>query len=608
MENMEKEGVIIFGGSAGSIDVIMNIFPLIPKGFSLPIVVVLHRKNTAEHHLEDVLNRKSKIPVLEVQDKMKIQPGNIYIAPGDYHLLVDKHGILCLDNSEKVNYSRPSIDITFECFAKVYQHKCIGILLSGANSDGAFGLKKIKEEGGLTIVQSPDSAKVATMPMAALNLFQPDLIADIQKLIGLLLKAGNYPIDHFVGRIKKGEDLTSDLPSILLVDDLEENLFSLNAILKSEGLLIDKAISGKLAIDMAMKKSYDCIVLDVQMPEMDGFEVARFLASNDLTCNIPILFLSALGSDKEKVVEGLESGAMDFLAKPPDPQILKAKIKNCIQFSRKNKEKNKKLVSINTEYESLKEYTTDISASFRYAQNIQQAILPNIETVSAAFTDCFVIYQPKEVIGGDFYYIKTIGSKTIFISGDCTGHGVPGAMMSMMSVNILNNIIDTKGITRPDLVLKAMVGEFVTAFRNEHNSITIQDGLEISVCLFDKEENKLFYSGAGGHIFIYSNGELKKIKSSSVGISSSYSRSESFTLDHFEAYPDFKIYLYSDGVVDQFGGPSSKKFMTKRLEKAILSCVHEPMSVQKEIFRKVIADWMGKEEQIDDISLFGLQM
>ena len=117
MENMEKEGVIIFGGSGGSIEVIMNIFPFIPADYPFAIIVVLHRKNTVEQHLEVVLSRNAQITVMEIQDKMQLKPAHIYIAPGDYHLLVDDEGICSLDYSEKVNYSRPSIDIAFESFS-----------------------------------------------------------------------------------------------------------------------------------------------------------------------------------------------------------------------------------------------------------------------------------------------------------------------------------------------------------------------------------------------------------------------------------------------------------------------------------------------------------
>ncbi len=607
MEDMEKEGVIIFGGSAGSIEVIMNIFPFIPEDYPFAIVVVLHRKNTVEHHLEDVLSRKAKIPVIEIQDKMQLKPANIYIAPGDYHLLVDETGLCTLDYSEKVNYSRPSIDVTFDCFANAFGNRCIGILLSGANSDGAESLKKIQDHGGLTIVQSPESAAVATMPMAAINLFNPHVIADISEIAGMLLEAAKYPISHYINQIKHGYELNNSLPTILIVDDLEDNLFSLNAVLKFEGYIIHKANSGPLALEMASKIQYDCIILDVQMPEMDGFEVANILGKNEFTKNIPIIFLSALGSDKEKVLQGMDSGAIDFLAKPVDPPLIKAKLKLCIKLSSKYKDSKKIFSAIKEEHSSLQEVNSEFSASLRYAQNIQQAILPTAEVINALFKDNFVIFRPKESIGGDFYYVKEVGNEIIFMCGDCTGHGVPGAMMSMISANIIHNIIDTKKIIVPNLILNAMVREFRKAFRNEFSNITIQDGLEVAICTYYKKEKKLQYAGAGRPIIIANQDGIKTIKSSSSGISGNVSENYDFELNEFDIEEGDQLYLYSDGIVDQFGGPHNKKFMTKRLVQLLSSNLDLPMSEQKEIIDNSIVSWKEGQEQIDDILVMGLK-
>jgi chemotaxis response regulator CheB len=607
MEDMEKEGVIIFGGSAGSIEVIMNIFPFIPEDYPFAIVVVLHRKNTVEHHLEDVLSRKAKIPVIEIQDKMQLKPAHIYIAPGDYHLLVDETGLCTLDYSEKVNYSRPSIDVTFDCFANAFGNRCIGILLSGANSDGAESLKKIQDHGGLTIVQSPESAAVATMPMAAINLFNPNVIADIPEIAGMLLEAAKYPISHYINQIKHGDELNNSLPTILMVDDLEDNLFSLNAVLKFEGYVIHKANSGALAIEMAMKLQYDCIVLDVQMPEMDGFEVANILGKNESTKNIPIIFLSALGSDKEKVLQGINSGAIDFLAKPVDPPLIKAKLKLCIKLSSKYKDSKKVFSAIKEEHSSLQEVNSEFSASLRYAQNIQQAILPTAEVINALFKDNFVIFRPKESIGGDFYYVKEVGNEIIFMCGDCTGHGVPGAMMSMISANIIHNIIDTKKIIVPNLILNAMVREFRKAFRNEFSNITIQDGLEVAICTYYKKEKKLQYAGAGRPIIVANQDGIKTIKSSSSGISGNVSENYDFELNEFDIEEGDQLYLYSDGIVDQFGGPHNKKFMTKRLVQLLSSNLYLPMTEQKEIIDNSIVSWKEGQEQIDDILIMGLK-
>ena len=607
---MEKIGVIVIGGSAGSIEVLIKLVSIIPAGFPHAIVVVIHRKATVEYHLEDVLNRKSFNKVFEIQDKLQLKPGTINLVPGDYHLLIDKNGLMSLDASEKVNYSRPSIDVTFECFAKVFAERCIGILLSGANSDGAAGLKKIKEAGGLTIVQSPESAAVATMPMSAINLFFPDLIADVSQICNFMVYLASKTIEQTINEfrnIERTQDSMEDnLPMILLVDDLEDNLFTLNAILKSEPSVIHQTTSGKQAIEMATKTLYDCIVLDVQMPEIDGFEVAKQLSQKEETKNIPIIFLSALGSDKEKVIQGIESGAIDFLGKPPDPELLKAKLRLCVKISAKTKETNKEVKIARHEHDVMKEFTTDVSASLRYAQNIQQAILPKPESIAAQFQHSFVFFKPKESIGGDFYFIKEINNEVVLVCGDCTGHGVPGAMMTMISVNMIHNIVENKGITSPDLLLKAVSNEFRSSFRNEFSNVSINDGLELAVCTFNKKNKVLHYAGAGRPLIKSSIDSVERIQSNAFGINGNLSVETKFNTHTLKVQPGDRFFMYTDGITDQFGGPSGKKFMTKHFLRSIKESSHLPFDKQSELLIKKVNDWKGKEEQIDDQLIVGI--
>lgn len=174
--------VLIIGGSAGSLDVLLKILP--PLGIpSFSIVIVLHRKNTDDTTLEELIAVKSKIPVKEVEDKTLLLPGFIYIAPSDYHLLFEKNDLLSLDTSEKINYSRPSIDVAFESASDIYGPSLIGILLSGANADGTDGLIAIKKAGGTIVVQKPETADMPFMPNNALLHTTPDHILDVSELL-----------------------------------------------------------------------------------------------------------------------------------------------------------------------------------------------------------------------------------------------------------------------------------------------------------------------------------------------------------------------------------------------------------------------------------------
>jgi len=177
--------VVIIGGSAGSLDVLLKVLPHLQVP-SFAIVIVLHRKHTDDTTLEELIAVKTVIPVKEVEDKIALEPGNIYIAPSDYHLLFEKNNLLSLDISEKINYSRPSIDVAFESAADVYGKALVGILLSGANADGTDGLIAIKNAGGTIIVQKPETADMPFMPNNAILHAAPDHILDVSELLHLI--------------------------------------------------------------------------------------------------------------------------------------------------------------------------------------------------------------------------------------------------------------------------------------------------------------------------------------------------------------------------------------------------------------------------------------
>lgn len=179
--------VVIIGGSAGSLNVLMQILPQLSPIKSFAIVIVVHRKSTDEQTFEELIEIKSAVKVKQVEDKVPFLPGFIYIAPSNYHLLFEKNNTLSLDISEKVNYSRPSIDVSFESAAEVYKDKLVGILLSGSNADGTEGLKAIQKEGGTVIIQNPESAEMSFMPNHAIQNTRPDYVLNITEILQFIL-------------------------------------------------------------------------------------------------------------------------------------------------------------------------------------------------------------------------------------------------------------------------------------------------------------------------------------------------------------------------------------------------------------------------------------
>lgn len=177
---------VIIGGSAGSFQVITRILSSLPKNFPLPVLLSLHRLKHIRSGFVEALSLKSNIPVIEPDDKDQIKPGIAYLAPANYHMFVELGNRIALSTEEPVNHSRPSIDLTFITAANAYREKAIGIILSGANKDGALGLKKLKDLGGLAIVQDPLECQVKTMTEASLKLTRVDYILKTNQIIEYL--------------------------------------------------------------------------------------------------------------------------------------------------------------------------------------------------------------------------------------------------------------------------------------------------------------------------------------------------------------------------------------------------------------------------------------
>jgi two-component system chemotaxis response regulator CheB len=166
---MKKPSFILLGGSAGSFKVIFDIIKNLPLNFNIPILVVIHRGKNGNIQIDELISDQCKVKVEEVKDKTVITNGVVYLAPADYHVLIEHEKIFALDNSEPILFSRPSIDVSMQSAAEVYNKDLMAILFSGSNSDGALGLKKIKSQGGTIIVQHPEDAEFDIMPLAALE-------------------------------------------------------------------------------------------------------------------------------------------------------------------------------------------------------------------------------------------------------------------------------------------------------------------------------------------------------------------------------------------------------------------------------------------------------
>ena len=184
---MNYEAIVI-GVSSGGMTALKFIFAALPAGFTIPIIIVQHLSPRSDNEWIELLNKNSNLTIKEADEKEKIEYGNVYIAPANYHLLIEKDKTFSLTIDERVNYARPSIDVLFETAAESYKNKLIGIVLTGSNNDGTIGIKRIKECGGLVIIQDPKTAESSYMPASAIAAIKPDYILSLEKIIELLKK------------------------------------------------------------------------------------------------------------------------------------------------------------------------------------------------------------------------------------------------------------------------------------------------------------------------------------------------------------------------------------------------------------------------------------
>ena len=246
-----------------------------------------------------------------------------------------------------------------------------------------------------------------------------------------------------------------------------------------------------------------------------------------------------------------------------------------------------------------------ITDSIHYALRIQRAILPSLELFTDEI-DHFVLYKPRDIVSGDFYWVNKKDNLWIVITADCTGHGVPGAFMSMLGVSFLNEIVNNKHIFKPDQILNALRNDIILALKQTEAESGVKDGMDITVCTFDYKSGILEWSGANNPLFIVQNRELNQIKGDKMPVAI-HDVMEPFTLHTFKLKKGDTFYTFSDGYVDQFGGVNQKKFLSKNFKDVIMTLQDKPMYEQGKKLDEVFEEWKKDVEQVDDVTVIGMR-
>lgn len=299
------------------------------------------------------------------------------------------------------------------------------------------------------------------------------------------------------------------------------------------------------------------------------------------------------------------------------------KVEQLIKTNRFKQQENLKLMQqiedrkseIFEQSTQLEEHNQSILNSISYSYNVQRTLLPEPEKIKPYFNDCFLIYEPKDIVSGDFYWVKKVKiyedqiqhNFTLIAVGDCTGHGIPGALISVLAINTLNQAVRLVENKNTEDILNFLNAEINSIFNSNVDAEGIRDGLDIALCALNHETKELHYSTANSQILHLRNENIQRLKTSAspIGI---HEEKQSFNQDILQLEDGDIIYLLSDGYADQFGGTQGKKYKINALKKSLLEISREGMIIQKSILETRLKNWKGNLEQTDDITVVGIKI
>ena len=386
-------------------------------------------------------------------------------------------------------------------------------------------------------------------------------------------------------------------PTILLVDDSSVNLEILTEALNRYKTIT--ATNGDEAMEIAFSRNKpDLILLDIVMPGLNGYEVCKILKQNEQSKDIPIIFITGQ-NDSESILKGFEAGAIDYITKPFNILELKARVKTQITI-KMARDQNQRLIN------KIRTVNKKLTDSIEYAQKIQNASLPQKEFLDKILPEHFILLKPRDIVSGDFYWAEQTGDKLIIVAADCTGHGVPGAFMSMFGVAYLHEIVGKNKVTQPAEIINELRRIVIDSLKQDEDS-EVKDGMDISVITIDKAQQKIEYAGAFNDMLLIRNNNMQIIQADHMPVSIGET-DQPYTNHELTYQQGDCVYLYTDGFPSQFGGPNDKKLMQKGFRNLLMENHQYPMEQQADIYENFFNMWKGINDQIDDVLVIGVRL
>ena len=265
-------------------------------------------------------------------------------------------------------------------------------------------------------------------------------------------------------------------------------------------------------------------------------------------------------------------------------------------------------VELKAAYDEIDEKNREITNSIKYASYIQEAILPHSEEIKWLEKNMFILFLPKDIVSGDFYWFTEKEGKIVVVAADCTGHGVPGALMSMLGVSLLEETVNRRNIVNANEILDNLRQGVIRSLKQSCTESKSKDGMDLSLIVIDKKTSRIQFAGANNSLYQVSKRELIEYKADKMPVGIHQKIDTPFTGNEIPVSSGDMFYLFSDGFQDQFGGPYGKKFMAKRMKELFVEIASLPLSTQKEILLNRHLEWKGNNEQVDDVLVIGIKI
>lgn len=405
--------------------------------------------------------------------------------------------------------------------------------------------------------------------------------------------------------------------NILYIDDEESNLRIFKINFKRHYNVFTTA-NIQEAYKILEENQIGLIITDQKMPEMTGTE---FLKSILHLYPDAIRIVLTGFSDIQDIIQAVnECKIHQYVTKPYENGEMKSILDKAIETYQLSKEKKDLIERLQEANESLEEKVAErtyeleasnrkLTDSIQYAKKIQKSVLPEEKSIEKLFEDAFVLYKPKDIVGGDFYSVFEKGDKIIVAAADCTGHGVPGALMSMLGDSLLRSVIDYKEEHRPDLILNFIRDGVSKTLRQGENDG--KDGMEIGVLAYHPEKKIIEFAGSRMSLVYFQNDEMHELKADKMFIGGFNADHFEFSLQTISTQEKTTLYLFSDGFQDQFGGEQNRKIGSKHLKELLAEIHQKPMYEQKVLLEIFLYKWMNQQtdnQQMDDILVMGIKV